>query len=182
MVELSLVLPLLMLVIVGMSDVPRGIFQYNVISNSAREGAREAILAYNQCQNTGPCSTPPTGSSVIGVQNAITRAGGGSLTYHFADTTSSTSTAPSCTPQANQGCVWVFIVGGNTTTGCTPPNPVSGGGTDSWSLCDFNANKEGGYDVVVEVEYQFAPLTPFLSRVIGSYTLLWAKSQMHTEY
>ena len=182
MVELSLVVPVLMLVIVGMSDVPRAIFQYNVISNAAREGAREGVLSYNQCQNSAPCTTVPSGSSIVGVDNAITRAGAGSLTYHFVDKTTASPDHPACTPANNQGCVWVFIVNGSTTSSCSPPNPVASGGTDSWSLCDFNRNKHGGNDVVVEIEYQFAPLTPFLSRIMGSYTLLWAKSQMHTEY
>jgi Flp pilus assembly protein TadG len=182
MVEFSLILPVLLLVLVGLSDIPRAVLDYNVISNAAREGAREAVLVYNQCQNTAPCSTPPSGSSIVGVQTAIKRAGAGYLTYTFVDTSGASSVAPACTPSANQGCVWVFAVDGSTTTGCTPPNPVASGGTDTWSLCDFNRSKRGGSSVVVEIEYQYAPFTPLLANAFGNSTILWAKSEMKTEY
>lgn len=182
LVELGLMLPLFMILMLGLSDVPRAVFDYNVISNAAREGAREAVLVYNQCQNTGPCSTPPSGSSIVGVENAITRAGAGVLSYTFVDTSAASSTPPACTLSPNHGCAWIFTVGGSSTTGCTAPNPVGSGGTDAWSLCDYNRNKHGGNNVVVEIEYEFAPITPFISNVMGSMTVLWAKSEMRTEY
>jgi hypothetical protein len=185
-VEFSLVLPLLMLMVLGLADVARAIYDYNIISNSAREGAREAILAYNQCSNTfNPCvgSGPPAGSSVVGVDNAINRSGGGLVGYKFAtdDATSHLSSAP-CTPAPNQGCVWVFVIDGTSTGSCTPPNPVSSGGTDNWGACDFDANKQGGHSVVVEIEFRFQPLTALVADVLGNSSIIWAKSEMKTEY
>ena len=182
MVEMALLLPIFMILMLGITDVARAIFYYNVISNGAREGAREAILAYDQCQNTAPCWSPPSGSTVVGVDTAIVRAGAGTLSYSFLDSPGASSTPPTCTLSANRGCVWIFVVGGNRTTDCTPPNPASAGGTDTWSQCDFNANKQGGGNVVVEIEYQFQPLTPMLQNVLGGSTILWAKSEMKTEY
>jgi hypothetical protein len=188
MVEFTLILPVLMLMILGLADVARAIYEYNIISNSAREGAREAILTYNQCSNTAtPCvgTGPPTGSSIIGVDNAVNRAGAGLVGYTFAtDTVGSRSTAP-CTPAPNKGCVWVFVIDGTTTNNnCTPPNPRSAGGTgtDNWGACDYNANKQGGHSVVVEIEFHFQPLTALVANVIGNSSIFWAKSEMKTEY
>jgi hypothetical protein len=184
MMEFALLSPILILVVLGLADVARAVYYYNVISNASREGAREAILTYNQCQNTAPCTAPPAGTSVVGVEPAIRRAGAGLLTYQFNDTTTPQSTAQACTPQPNQGCVWVLIVNGTTITpsACSPPNPLSAGGTDTWSECDFNQSKEGGHDVVVEIAYKFAPLTPLVSNVMGNKIIVWAKSEMRTEY
>ncbi|HXA41761.1 MAG TPA: TadE/TadG family type IV pilus assembly protein [Candidatus Solibacter sp.] len=181
-VEFTLITPVLLLLVLGLTDVARAVYDYNVISNSAREGAREAILSYNACSNTGNVcvgSGPPPGSSLVGVDNAISRAGAGIVSYQFATDGTSSQSSASCTPQPNQGCVWVFIVDGTTTnTPCVPPNPA----TDSWGICDFNAVKQGGHDVVVEIEFQFQPLTAFVAGALGNSTTLWAKSEMKTEY
>lgn len=193
MVEFSLLAPIIFLLLIGLADVARAVYYYNIISNSSREGAREAILAYDQCQNTGTgggsCSSPPgTDTSLVGVEQAMTRAGGGIVNYVFAEASSDTSVAPSCTPTVNKGCVWVFIVQGKSTltTGCTPPNPLPAPGTDNsgqMQPCDFNqAKQSGGHDVIVEIEYNFAPLTPLVGNVMGNKIVMWAKSEMRTEY
>ncbi len=186
MVEFALISPILFLLLLGLTDVARGIFYYNVISNATREGAREAVLSYNQCQNTALCSSPPASgnTSLVGVEPAMRRAGAGLLTYQFNDTATAQSTAPACTPQPNQGCVWIFVVNGTTITpsACTPPNPLATGGTDTWSVCDFNRSKQGGHDVVVEIKYKFVPLTPLVGNVMGNNINVWAKSEMRTEY
>lgn len=44
LVEFAMVLPLLILIIMGVFDLGRAIYGYNVISNSAREGARYGIV------------------------------------------------------------------------------------------------------------------------------------------
>jgi TadE-like protein len=185
MVEFALLVPVLMLMILGIADGARAVYTYNIISNSAREGAREAILAYNQCHNAGaPCSTPPSGTTVVGVDNAVSRAGAGIVSYVFKDTaTDLPGTAPSCNPVPNQGCVWIFIVNDDLTPsipspGCGPNPP-----TDTYSVCDYNASKEGGsHDVVVEIEYNFVPFTPLVANALGNSTIMWAKSEMRTEY
>jgi hypothetical protein len=201
MLEFALLAPVLFLMIMGLIDVARAVYDYNVISNAAREGVREAVLRYNQCANdnsvvnppvTWKCPPPPptttANSSLVGVDNAITRAGAGSVGFVFkTNATGPNATAPSCTPLDNQGCVWVFIVNKPSssppTGACVPPNPVSTGGTDNWPSCDFDANKRSGsYDVVVEIKYKFTPLTALAANALGNNTILWAKSEMRTEY
>lgn len=188
MVEFALISPILFLLLLGLTDVARGIFYYNVISNATREGAREAVLSYNQCQNTALCASPPASgnTSLVGVEPAMRRAGAGLLTYQFNDTATPQSTAPPCTPQPNQGCVWIFMVNGGAPGiigPCNPPNPPPAPGTDSWGNCDFNRSKAlGQHDVVVEIAYNFVPLTPLVSNVMGKNIIVWAKSEMRTEY
>lgn len=47
LVEFALVLPLFLLFIFGIVDLGRGVFAYNAIQNSAREGVRVAIVDQN---------------------------------------------------------------------------------------------------------------------------------------
>jgi len=186
MVEFALVLPVLLLMMLGVADLARAVYYYNVISNSAREGAREAVLAYNQCSNISASSCgsgPPSGSSLLGVDNAIDRAGGGIVRYQFPQSTNAPqAVAPACSVQNNLGCAWVFVVNGTTRNSCSPPNPSSSGGTDTYTICDFNTSKQGGHDVVVEIQYKFVPFTPLVANALGNSTVMWAKSQMRTEY
>jgi hypothetical protein len=77
----------------------------------------------------------------------------------------------------------LFIVNDDLTPsipspGCGPNPP-----TDTYSVCDYNASKEGGsHDVVVEIEYNFVPFTPLVANALGNSTIMWAKSEMRTEY
>jgi hypothetical protein len=198
MTEFALLAPIFVVFIIGLVDVSRAIYYYNVISDAAREGAREAILQSNQCSNQSPgataggitCPTPPSGSTVVGPKAAMDRAAGGALKFTILNATTDTGTAPACThldsnnntvsgPALNQGCVWIFEVGSGTA--CTPgtgPGPF-----DNYSLCNHNSLKaSGNRDVTVEIEYSFAPITPLIGNIMGNNTSLWAKSEMRAEY
>lgn len=189
MTEFALIAPIFFVMILFLVDVARVIYYYDVISNAAREGAREAILEYNQCSNQTPgatagtppvtCSTPPngTGVTIVGVDPAMDRVTGGALKFQFANTTSDTGTPPPCTPAPNRGCVWVFEVGSGT------PNSNGPDPTDPLQTINYNSLKAGGnHDIRVEIEYNFTPFTPMISRILGNNTILWAKSQMRAEY
>jgi Flp pilus assembly protein TadG len=45
LVEFALILPVLMLVLMGIVDLGRGVYAYNVVANSAREGARYGVAS-----------------------------------------------------------------------------------------------------------------------------------------
>ena len=45
LVEFALILPILMLVLMGIVDLGRAVYAYNVVANSAREGARYGIAS-----------------------------------------------------------------------------------------------------------------------------------------
>lgn len=44
LVEFALVVPIFLLIVVGLFDVGRAVFNYNTVANAAREGARVAIV------------------------------------------------------------------------------------------------------------------------------------------
>jgi hypothetical protein len=198
MLEFALTAPLAFLLLFGLIDVARAVFYYNTISNAAREGAREAILTYNQAGNTQPNPAPPSPTDVIGVDPAVSRAGAGVLQFDFLSGTND-GVAPACgvagnEPAANHGCVWVFEVGtGGTCTSPTlngvpgvpntGPNP-GGFSPDQYSNgCDFSPYKvDGHHDVVVEVVFRFTPYTPIVSNLMGDGINLWAKSEMRSEH
>ncbi len=48
LVEFALVIPLLLLLVMGVFDLGRGIYAYNVVASAAREGARYGITEPNQ--------------------------------------------------------------------------------------------------------------------------------------
>ncbi len=198
MVEFALVAPVAFLLLFGLVDVARAVFYYNTISSAAREGAREAILQYNQSANTGPNPAPPAPTDLVGVNNAVSRAGAHVLGFDFL-TGSSDGKAPKCgsasnQPDPNHGCVWVFEVGtGSTCTSPTTANPASAPNTgpnpsglnpDQYTNgCDFTPLKASGHqDVVVEIEFRFTPYTPIVSNVMGGGINLWSKSEMRAEY
>jgi len=68
LVEFALVIPLLMLVLMGVFDLGRGIYAYNVVSSAAREGAHHGILkptdtagiATEAKRNTAALDSDPT--------------------------------------------------------------------------------------------------------------------------
>lgn len=195
LVEFSLLVPFIMMMLIGLTDVSRAVFYYNVISSAAREGAREAILNYNQCSNTEPpwtCAAgqPPLTATLVGVENGIRRAGAGVLGYQFAEASGDTNKAPDCTPQPNRGCVWIFIVNPLVSGSCIPPTNSPADSSYTTKYCNFNPIKPtasalgNNGDVVVEVEYQFQALTPLLQSVMGGSSgfHLWAKSEMRAEY
>jgi hypothetical protein len=190
MLEFALLAPFLFILLLGLVDFARAVFYYNVTSSAAREGAREAILSYNQCSNVNPgagnCQTLPAGTSLVGIKQAIIRAGGGIMTFDWtnAQVTTDTGTPAKCTPQPNQGCVFVFITG--TGNACTDENGVPDRGpgpTDFYSLCNFNQNKaSGNFDVVVEIQYKFAPFAPLIASLVANGGITWAKSEMRAEF
>lgn len=63
MVEFALVLPILILIIMGVFDLGRAIYGYNVISNSAREGARYGIVHAHR-------NGDPNDLDTVGIQTA----------------------------------------------------------------------------------------------------------------
>lgn len=70
LVELALILPVFMMLVVGLLDVSRAVFQENTLAYAAREGTRYAIVH-------GSASSAPQGpssTSTTDIVNAVTNA------------------------------------------------------------------------------------------------------------
>lgn len=119
LVEFALVLPLLLLLVFGIVDAGRLIFAYNTVANSARNGARVAIV--NQSTSgTETCDTIlatayPTGCSISSGITLGIKPSDVVVSYR-----NPTDTAP-CTP-VSIGCIAVVKVTGTFR----PLTPVIG--------------------------------------------------------
>lgn len=99
LVEFALILPIFILVLVGIFDFGRAVYDYNVISNAAREAIRLAIVD----QNT-------TAITIKAVQRSTGIATAANVSVSFVDT--STSTTYNQCSDAATGCKlgWQAVV------------------------------------------------------------------------
>lgn len=70
MVEFAFVMPLLVLILMGVFDLGRAVYAYNVISSAAREGARYGVfkpLDLTGIQNQAKANTPALDPNLIAV-------------------------------------------------------------------------------------------------------------------
>jgi Flp pilus assembly protein TadG len=99
MVEFALILPIFVLVLVGIFDFGRAVYDYNVISNAAREAIRLGIVDQNATKITNEA-----------VKHALGVAAAGDVTVSFVD--GSTATTYDLCSDATTGCKlgWTVVV------------------------------------------------------------------------
>jgi Flp pilus assembly protein TadG len=99
LVEFALILPIFVLVLVGIFDMGRAVYDFNVISNAAREAIRVAIVDQNTTAITNQA-----------VQHATGIAGAGDVTVSFLD--GATATTYNHCSDALTGCKlgWYAVV------------------------------------------------------------------------
>ena len=64
--EFALILPIFILVLVGIFDMGRAVYDFNVISNAAREGVRLAIVDQNTTAIKNKAAQHSTGMAGVG--------------------------------------------------------------------------------------------------------------------
>jgi TadE-like protein len=72
MVEFALVAPILFMLLIGIFDMARGWYEYQVITDAAREGARRAVV-HDGADKVGTANAPGTVPSVILQRMAFAR-------------------------------------------------------------------------------------------------------------
>ena len=113
LVEFALILPIFILLLVGIFDMGRAVYDYNVISNAARQAIRVAIVNQDTAAITNEA-----------VQHSIGIATASDVTVQFVDTaTATTYTTCSAAPT---GCHlgWQAVV--TVTYDYTAATPVVG--------------------------------------------------------
>lgn len=182
MVEFALIAPILFLLLFGVIDLGRAIYFYITIQQAATEGARAAVRASYYTDYLGVDHQPPTDSDV---QAAVS------------SKAAATFLAPSCPngpipaiptnptpgtdiPLQNQG--WIFIT--DPTGGGTPNAPQGGLGSASpgGAGCYSVTAAQGNQPLRVTVEYNFVPMTPLISNVVGNHIVLRAWAVYRAEY
>lgn len=189
MPEFALVAPVLLLIIFGIFDFGRGIFDYVTIQNAANEGARVAIQGEQVVGPNEPYK-PPTTSQVINA--TIASAGGVKLVAGTCpDGPPPQTPVASATIPSNTGYVFVTNTQPIAPNGWTAVDPGStipdapGGEPENTKppkgCWDVNP-ASGNVPLQVSVIYHFSPITPLIGKIIGSDITLVAYSVYETEY
>lgn len=153
LVEFALVVPLFLLLVMVLVDFSKAVYDKNTLDAAAREGARRAILI----------NVPTTDevATAVAQHSSAVALPTGPCAY---DPTHPAPTAP------NTGYLYLSAppMGGNGTY-------VPGGG------CTVPAAAKNHVPITVTIVYRYQPLTPLLSRVVGTITLT-STSTFTTEY
>lgn len=79
MVEFALIVPLLVLVLMGIFDLGRGVYAYNVLASAAREGARYGILSPS---NTSGIQAQVASTAVLSPINTVVECSDNGTTFN----------------------------------------------------------------------------------------------------
>lgn len=162
LVEMALVLPVLAFLTFGLVDFGRAYYFQVSVTNSAREGARVAILnIYTGPQNPTCSSSNSYATCPVQTDAAINTAVYSELTYSGIAPTS----IKICPPHDSTG----------STTGC----PDSSNRVDRWVSGDPN---NANYYVTVNVKYDFQLYTPLMQQLVGNPIHMSVTVQMRTNY
>lgn len=144
LVEFALVLPIFLLLLFGLIDGARLVYQHTVLSQAAREGARVASVEASWIGMSGSgCGTsggPVCPATVAAMRTDVLTAANRNI-QPFAALTS-----------------------GSLQTRC---DPSGGTPTGTWSATTCTNNGPGNV-VSVRVSSTFTAITPIVSRIIGS--------------
>ena len=192
MTEFALVAPVLLLLTFGIIDFGRALYFYAAAGNAAREAAHAATRYGVPFNNTTSCA--PVGTAVLlPTSTGVTCTAG----LHFPG---ATIQVPSCPngPISNTapppGVAWFYTTepgvaaggaaeatpspnaaGGDqpANSGTTPPNPAG---------CSAVNPAVGQEMLQVTVVYNFVPVTPLVSNVIGNHVVFTLQVLARTEY
>lgn len=147
LVEFALVLPIFLLLLFGLIDAGRLVYQHSVLSQAAREGARLAAVEASWVAQSDPgCGS--AGGPVCPANVAVLRthilAAANRMVSPFAVITSA---------QLNTRC-----------------DPSGGAPTGDWSATSCSSNKTGNV-ASVRVVASFTPITPVISTLIGAVSM-----------
>lgn len=159
LVETAMVLPVLAFLTFGLLDFGRAYYFQVAVTNSAREGARTAILNIYTGPATPTC-TASDGYAECPVQTdaAIVNAVNAEL--------QNTSIVP----------LSVTICPPHDSTGNLAACPSSADRVTNWTAGTTN------YYVTVKVKYNFQLYTPLLQNLVGNPVLMSVSVQMRTNY
>jgi Flp pilus assembly protein TadG len=162
LVEMAMVLPVLAFLTFGLLDFGRAYYFQVSVTNSAREGARVAILNIYTGPQTPSCSSSNSYATCpVQTDAAITQAVRSELVYSGISPTS----IKICPPHDPSG----------STTGCADTSNR----VDKWVSSDPNNQN---YYVSVNVKYDFQLFTPLMQQLVGNPVHMSVTVQMRTNY
>jgi hypothetical protein len=185
MTEFALVAPVLLLLTFGIIDFGRALYFYAAAGNAAREAAHAATrygVPFNNTTNCAPVGT----TALLPTSTGVTCTAG----LHFPG---ATIQVPSCPngPIPNTvpspGVAWVYTTEPGAAAGgaveATPSPNAAGGDTPTLSGSCSGVNPAAGQEMLqVTVIYNFVPITPLVSSVIGNHIVFTLHVLARTEY
>jgi hypothetical protein len=170
MTEFALVAPVLLLLTFGIIDFGRALYFYTASGTAAREAARVAVRA----------STPlPTNSDIRNA--AAVHFPGASVTVP-----GGCYNGPIPSGQPTASAAWVFITEPNPPAAIEnlpPPNAPGGeSAAGAGGPCSAVNPAIGYQQLQVTVVYNFVPVTPLVSNVIGDHVVFVLRVIARTSY
>lgn len=172
MTEFALVAPVLLLMTFGIIDFGRALYFYSAAGNAAREAARVGLKA----------SSPlPTNADIK--SNAAVHMPGASVLVPPSGCYN--GPIPAGPPPA--GSAWIFITQPNIPTGgapisSPPPNAPGGEQPQAAGTCSAINPAVGNQRLQVTLVYNFVPVTPLVSNVIGNHVVFVLQVTAGSEY
>jgi len=183
--EFAIIAPILLLLTFGIIDFGRALYLYITLQQAANEGARVAVRASYFIDPNGAPHLWPTDTDVA---NAIA---GHAVIMDLANN-------PACPngplpnggnpvgspskPAANTG--WIFVTDPSAAGNGTPNGPRGGLGVlpAPGPGCNAITPAVGNEPIKVTLWFNFSPLTPIISQVLGNKIIITAYAVYRAEY
>lgn len=182
MPEFALVAPILFLIIFGIFDFGKGIYDYVTLQTATNEAARVLVQGEPDLGGTPPyapmsmaqvmdaASKNTAGIKVVPAPSVDCSSTGHNPVGIPAISTLSNSGSAGYIP-ANTGYIWVS----------DPQDPPFGSGTCTTFASGYKPG-QSNQSVQVTIVYHYAPITPLIGSVIGNHIFLTIFSVYRTEY
>jgi hypothetical protein len=172
MTEFALVAPVLLLFSFGIIDFGRALYFYTAAGSAAREGARAAAAA--QGTSALPTSAQVQSIAQVHFPGAVLQA-----------PTCPNGPIPSTVPPG--GDFWVFttesgVAAGGAIESSPAANAAGGDAPAASGACSAVNPAIGRQELQVTVIYNFVPVTPLVSSVIGNHVVFTLQVLARTEY
>lgn len=173
MTEFALIAPVLFFMLFAIVDFGRAIYTYVTISEAANEGARVAI------QGEPPDYLQSTNNDVL---QAVVKH---SIAAQLGEVCVNGPIPSNPTPPVNTG--WIYITAYPSSSSYEPmPRPNAPGNEKGANpdpgVCDNVNAAAGNQPLQVTIYYNFQPITPVLSNILGGHIVLSSWAVYSTEY
>jgi hypothetical protein len=170
LVEAAITLPLILLIALGVTDIGRGFYYREGVTNSARQALRVAVSASQQSTANAVCASTSGGPLAVTATSPVPPSGGNLATIANLAALESSKTG---TPAGSSISGATLSVTFHCLNGAAVTNATSNG----------NGPTDPGSDsVTVRVSYSLSVITPLLWPVIGSSFPIATSSAQRSEY
>jgi Flp pilus assembly protein TadG len=170
LVEAAITLPVVLLLALGVTDIGRGFYYREAVTNSVRQALRMAVSSYQQTTANNICAGTGSGPVAVTVVSAIPPSGGAIATIaNQAALESSNNGTPAGSVIAGATLTVTFhcLNGAAVTNATSNGNGPSNAGSDS---------------ITASISQRMSVITPLLWPVTGTSYPITVTSYQRTEY